>query len=133
MNPRPDGYINRFIIYMSPYRLLADNIFAQSKFETANFTSNIFLKYNNMFGMTHASHRYQLGSAATESPDGGYYQRYSSTTTSLRDYLIYLDYVNFPNYRMSSEEFVTILKNKRYFTANLDLYIKGVNHYKYKA
>ncbi len=83
-----------------------------------------------MFGMTHALHRYQLGSAATESPDGGYYQKYSSTTTSLRDYLIYLDYVNFPNYRMSSEEFVTILKSKKYFTGPLNVYINGVSHFK---
>lgn len=126
---KPRGVINRLVLLFSPYRNISKLILAQAAFETGDFTSAVYRNNNNMFGMKTAYHRVQLGEQGEVASDGGWYQKYQSNTQSLRDFLIYLDYVNFPKHPMSIDTYVLAMKNNRYFTGNVDNYIAGLKRY----
>lgn len=122
--------INRLIVYLSRYRRLWPYIVAQAKVETAYdnnfkvpFTSPVYRKNNNLFGMKGATKRAQLGSPGTPASDGGAYQKYWTDSQSIRDLFLYFDYVNFPTSVSSPEQYVRELKSRNYFTAPEDQYL----------
>lgn len=101
-------------------------ILAQSKLETANFTSNVYRNNNNLFGMNVPTKRPFLGERGSPSPEGGIYAKYKNDLTSVRDYVEWLRYTKFPTYSMTPETFVNQMKQRGYFTASESGYLKAL-------
>jgi hypothetical protein len=74
-----------------------------------------------MFGMKNAIKRQQLGS-----PGAGSFRYYASPEDSVKDYLIYLDFVGFPDQVDSPEMFVNELKKRNYFEESESFYLQGL-------
>jgi len=108
----------------SQYKDLEPFIIAQSKLESGNFSSPLFLRANNLFGMKNAFIRNQLGYAVLND----HFRYYNSPADSVKDYLIYLDFVNFPLVD-SAEKFVSALKQRNYFEEDENFYLNGMKKY----
>lgn len=113
------------IIHGSKFAALYPYIVAMAKYETANFTSRVYTAYNNLFGMKQATARRQLGRSIPETP----YRVYEDPAQSLEDFLIYLDYVNFPVSVENVEDYIYQLKKRSYFTDSEQNYLNGVKKY----
>jgi len=105
----------------TPYNLMRPLIVAQSKVESGNYSSDLFKRSNNAFGMKNASRRDQLGS-----PEAGTdYRKYSSLSESIQDFVLYLNAVKFPTvFDVSS--YVRELKKRGYFESSQSDYIKAM-------
>lgn len=75
--------------------------------------------------MKNATKRKQLGVKV----DGEQYRVYSSPQESIEDFLLYLEYVNFPTEDLSVQEYVQELKYRNYFEDNVVNYFSGVNSF----
>jgi uncharacterized FlgJ-related protein len=100
----------------------AQFITAQSAHETANFTSAIFLKNNNLFGMKQAGQRLSLG-------EKNGYASYRTIEDSVKDFQTYYRLNNYLKVYSDIESYSQTLKNKKYFEANLLEYQKGMRHF----
>jgi hypothetical protein len=95
---------------------------AQSMWETANFTSEVFNANNNMFGMRQPKSR-----ETTSRGELGNYASYDNTLESVKDLELWFkakgdtanDYAN-------SDLYVQYLKSKNYFSDTLVHYRTGV-------
>lgn len=110
--------------FFGKYDSLKPLIFAQAVHETGNFTSRAFKEQNNMFGMKVPSRRPFLGKKDPKSM----YASYTTVKKSLEDYLVYLNFVNFPTNKMNPETFSNELKRRSYFEDNVSNYIRGLNN-----
>src|SRR6478609_10827242 len=115
------GLKSKFIVLLSKYRALLPYIIAQAKHETGGFTSSLYQKENNMFGMNFPTVR------PTVATKGGTYEgmtkaHYTSDAESLKDLLLWMDYVKFPVSVKDSDEYASRLKDKSYFGASLASY-----------
>ena len=93
-------------------------IVCQAAHESDNFSSDVFKKYNNCFGMRTA--------------DNSDYEKYTDLKDCVNGKRGYRAYYLRHSYLSSYNNillFVTALKDHRYFTAPLDEYIKGVTHF----
>jgi len=97
-------------------------IVAQSKVESGNYSSDLFLRANNAFGMKNASRREQLGEKET----GTDYRKYSSLSESIQDFILYLNAVKFPTV-FDVNSYVRELKKRGYFESSQSDYIKAMN------
>ena len=97
---------------------------AQSAFETGNWTSKIFIENHNLFGMKFPKIR-----ETTAIGEKYGHAVYNSVQDSVRDYILYLKYFDYPEQYNSAKEFVNLLKEKGYFESDLQSYIEGVQHY----
>ena len=139
------NYYNRDLIKNrrwanSRYKGWKDVIIAQAKFETGNFTSLNYNKYNNAFGMGCAYKRKQVKIGCRYNDSGGTYAIYSDAGQSLEDLFLYLDDANFPAARTKAEVdsisqgdpvgyYVNFISNRKYFEAPFYQYVQGVNKY----
>jgi len=96
-------------------------IVAQSKVESANYSSDLFLRSNNAFGMKNASRREQLG----EPESGTDYRKYKNLSESIQDFVLYLKAVNFPTV-FDVNTYVRELKKRGYFESSQSDYIKAM-------
>lgn len=119
-------------------RLLASLMVAQSKYETANYTSNVFKKNNNAFGYKYyKGSLYQNGFGlvapskdAQGNPDGGSYAKYSDVADSAREVADWIgrrkeSFINVSN----PLTFAAALKNNDYFGQTAYQYYQGVQKY----
>ena len=97
-------------------------IVAQAAFETANFTSPIYLENHNLFGMRYAGQKLALGSKSG-------YAYYKDDNDSILDYMAYYKLNKYEDYYPSLEAFVSALKSRGYFTALPQDYYKGVKYF----
>ena len=97
-------------------------IIAQSKVESGNYTSPLFLRSNNAFGMKNAEFRQQLGYRVP----GDQYRHYNSLLESIQDFELYLNSVNFPPGINSPEAYAGQLKRLGYFEAPLNDYTQAL-------
>jgi len=109
----------RNIILGSKYKLLEPYIFAQAQVETGDFSSRLFTEANNLFGMRCATVRKQNRIACLNN-----YAVFYSPEDSVKDYLSWLEYSNFPTSVINANMFVYELKKRRYFTDSYDNYLK---------
>jgi len=122
--------IVRAIILFSKYRALMPFILAQAKLESANFTSKVYLTDHNYFGMKFINgRRGQVASQGLKSPEGDYYAHYLTDSASVLDLLKWFEYKNFPVSVSDAREYATELKNRNYFGAPLESYIKILETY----
>jgi hypothetical protein len=104
---------------------LAQLYTAQAAFETGNFSSKVYKRNNNLFGMRQAIKRYTT-SVGDIDEDG--YANYVTVQESVLDRLEW-DRFNKMSYAGSVEQFVQAIYNKGYFEAPLNDYTKGVQLY----
>lgn len=112
-------------IKLSRYSRYSDWIEAQARHESANYTSDAYLRSNNPFGMKNASKRVQLGWEVEGDP----YRHYKDIGQAIRDYLLYLDEFNVPKNIGSVESFVSLLKDQGYFEDRENTYLNGVKFF----
>jgi uncharacterized FlgJ-related protein len=97
-------------------------ITAQSAHETANFTSYLFTKYNNCFGMTFVNQKLASGKINE-------FATYSNIENSLLDYGFYYRLNNYNKVYSTLTDFIKALKEKSYFEAPEQDYLKGVTNF----
>jgi len=117
------GWFNTYTVKQSEYKNLLPYIEAQAKHETGNYTSRAYLENNNLFGMKNATKRKQLGKYAEP------YRKYLTDRESIRDLLIYFDYVKFPKSVSSAEQFAQELKNRAYYEDTVSNYTNGIKRF----
>lgn len=115
----------REVIDQSRYKKLLPYIIAQAKAETGNFTSTLYNGFHNLFGMKNAVIRPQLGVSIPSSE----FRRFSSDDESIRDFVLYLDFVGFPSDVANLNEYVRELKNRSYFEEPFTYYLGLMGKY----
>ncbi len=116
---------NSVWLLLSKYRRLAKYIEAQARHESKGYTSEVFKRANNPFGMKHARERRQLG----ERIPGDQYRHYRNIGQAIRDYLIYLESQSFPTRVSNEEEFVSELRGRGYFEDSEANYLTGIKRF----
>lgn len=103
---------------------------AQAKFESGNYSNNLFKRNNNLFGMMHPKVRLTKSKGARGRAEGRYgYAQFASIEDSVEDMLLYLwDKKQTPKYK-SAAEYVRFLKTNRFFTAPESHYLRGLKQY----
>jgi hypothetical protein len=121
----------RYVFNNSEFVAQTEFIVAQCKFESYNFQSNLYLKDHNFVGMGVAYKRPQNRIGTNRKGEHG-----RPTAVYATDYDCALDllswYQHHGNYFCESytpDEFVTKLKEKRYFGAKHSIYLNGVKRW----
>ena len=106
-------------------------VVAQARLESADYTSNVFQKNNNLFGMKYV--KQPLAEKGTKSPEGDYYAKYKNVTDSINDlikrnYNLLIGGVSPQELKNStdSSDFANKLKKRRYFGATAQNYAAGL-------
>ena len=109
----------------SKYRLYRKWIIAQSKLETANWTSKLYKEQNNAFGMKCIVSRKttSTGCGATG------FAIYRSVGDSLADYLYWLKLREMPTNINSAAGYFLALKDRGYFQERYSDYLAAVLKY----
>jgi uncharacterized FlgJ-related protein len=103
---------------------LAQIILAQAKFESGNFTSDIFWENNNPYGMKCPKKRKTLCIGTNRN-----HGVFNSVKEATIDYVYYMEALNIPFDEKNVKKYVYLLKQKRYFEAEVNHYYKGVKYY----
>jgi len=106
---------------ISDYKNLRPYVIAQSKVETGDYTSDLYKRANNAFGMRVPELRRSNRIGTTNN-----YSSYASIGDSLEDLLYYFEAVNFPTNIGSVGEYTMELKKRNYFTADYYTYLKNM-------
>jgi len=94
---------------------------AVSAFETGNWTSKIYHKNHNLFGMKLPKQR-----KTTAIGENYGHARYKNNEQSINDFVYYLEQLYYPRYFNDLFHFVATMQGKGYFTASLSSYYTGV-------
>ena len=105
------------------FKNLKKYIIAQSKVESANYSSPLFLRANNAFGMKNALYRTQLGEKVYSDP----YRYYENLEESIDDFLLYLDFVDFPLKVENTTDYAFNLKKLGYYESDPNDYVRALN------
>lgn len=95
---------------------------AVSNFETAKWTSNLCIKYNNLFGMKQPMKRFTLSIGPT--PNG--FASFDNWLDSAKDLTEYMKVFDYPKDFDTLLDQVSFMKSKGYFEEPLDMYYTGV-------
>ena len=106
----------------SPYKQLKKYILAQARVESANFSSDLYKRSFNAFGMKNAIYRYQYGFQFPGDP----YRHYANLLESIQDFEAYLKSQGYPVNVSSVEEYAGNLKRLGYFEAPLGDYVTAL-------
>jgi uncharacterized FlgJ-related protein len=109
-------------------------VVGQSRHETANYTSSVFKRTNNLFGMKFVNQPLAI-TDNKKSPEGDYYARYRSPKDSVDDAVGRLFNITMrgvtPNQLKNAktpEEYSNLQKKRGYFGDNVIIYIKGIKN-----
>lgn len=124
-----------YLMYLTNFEFAA-MVNAQAKYETANYQSNAFLKFNNMFGMQYPKVRPTTASGTFAGEyNNGNGAVYKSTFDSIYDLHLWhkqhKDYQNFTT-KLGNRDitlYLAWLKENGFFTADLRDYQQGVGAY----
>jgi hypothetical protein len=97
---------------------------AQAAFETANFTSPVFLNNNNFFGMKQPKIRRTLATGTALN-----HATFNSRRDSVNDFALWWSYFNMPREFISISDYVYLIKSKGYFESDAASYIAGMQRY----
>jgi hypothetical protein len=102
----------------NPYS--AKLIVAQARFESANYTSNVFLKNNNTSGIKYIGQ--PNATQGTLSPEGNYYAKFNSIEDAINDKIIRLYNITMSGVTpqqlkdsTDADDFARLLKKRRYY------------------
>ena len=127
-----DDPYNRSIIRESEYAALEQYIIAQAKHETANFTSNVYKRDNNMFGMKLALRRPQNATKGLASPEPEpykYYARFESDSESMRDFINWLRFNRFPTNVTGVDQYAQLMKDKGFYGDSVENYTRALRRW----
>lgn len=113
----------------SKYLKYSDWIIAMARHESGSFTSILFEKNRNAFGMGIPSKRTFLGKPSDLIVEGQPMAKYESIKQSTEDFLELLKYNNFPTNLTSVRQFAQELKNDGYYTDSVDNYTAGLERW----
>lgn len=99
-----------------------------AKMETANFTSNLFVNYNNFLGMKQPQKR----STTSKGPSPTGWASYASWEKCAEDLVLYLKEFNYPNNFSSMEDQLVFMKEKGYYEESFQKYYDLVTAWAYK-
>lgn len=125
-----DRTIARKYVSAAVARRLAGFAVAQAKFESANFSSNVFKKNLNPIGYKYYSGSlWQIGSGV-KSPEGDSYAKFASVGDAARELADWIkrrrsDFMNVD----SLAEYVSMMKKNGYFGDHESIYFSGVASY----
>lgn len=103
---------------------MARMIAAVARHETGNYTSSVFKTLNNFFGMKAAKVRPHHQDYVSKGSLN--YAGFHSPANSVRDFVMYLDYVGYPRNFDYVGDLVAKMKSHGYFEADLNEYVNGV-------
>lgn len=105
-------------------------IIAHAKVESGNFTNNLVLKHNNVFGMKHARVRptLSLGPLARAEGKKGY-AAFRSIAESTVDYLMWVDYHREIRVYRTTIEYVTMLDRHGFYGCSRQEYFLAIKSY----
>lgn len=109
--------------FLGKYEPMKRLLFAQAFHETGGFTSRSFKEENNLFGMKVPTRRAFLGKKSTKSA----YAKYDNVQDSLKDMIIYLNFVNMPVV-VTAEQYARELKVRSYYEDTEINYILGLKN-----
>lgn len=103
---------------------IAKYITAQAAFETANFTSQIYIENQNAFGMKYAGQRLSIG-------EKNGYAEYKDVKTSIDDFSVWYSKKRVLSISLifTLEQYVDFLKKNDYFEVDKDVYLAGCQRY----
>ena len=118
------------VVDLAGYGSLLPFLQAQAKHESGNFTSNLFRKANNMFGMGRPASRptTDLGTKNIKA-EGVVMANFQCPTQSVKDQLLYLKYFRFPNTVRDARDFAQRLKDRGYYADSVDNYTAGIERF----
>ena len=106
-------------------------IVAQARFESADYTSNVFKKNNNTSGVKFIGQKNAV--QGTLSPEGNYYAKYNTVQDSLNDKIVRLYNIKMrgvtPEQLKNSTdatEFANLLKQRGYYGSSAAEYAAGL-------
>lgn len=109
-------------------------VVAQARHETANYTSNLFKRSNNLFGMKFVNQPLAI-SENKKSPEGDYYAHYRSPKDSVDDAIGRLFNITMRGVTPSQlknaktpEEYSKLQKQRGYFGDKVEIYIAGIKN-----
>lgn len=101
---------NSLWLLLSKYGKYAGWIEAQARHESANYTSQVYKRANNPFGMKNPSKRKSLGYVVQGDP----YRHYKNIGEAIRDYVLYLEYFKVPTNINSAKSYFALLQDQGY-------------------
>jgi len=131
-NNNKSNPINQLVILLSKWRNLRRYLIAQAKLESANFTSNLYRKNNNVMGMGHATKgraASQLGINSGIGHEGMTMQKYRNDTQSIRDMFDWYRFTRFPSRVRDPEQYVAELKKRGYFSLSESAYLNRLREW----
>jgi uncharacterized FlgJ-related protein len=109
-------------------------VVAQARHETANYTSNVFKRTNNLFGMKFVNQPLAI-SDNKKSPENDYYAHYRSPKDSVDDAIGRLFNITMRGVTPTQlknaktpEEYSNLQKKRGYFGDKVEIYIKGIKN-----
>jgi len=109
-------------------------VVGQARHETANYTSNVFKRTNNLFGMKFVNQPLAI-TDNKKSPEGDYYARYRSPKDSVDDAVGRLFNITMKGVTPTQlknaktpEEYSNLQKKRGYYGDNVIIYIKGIKN-----
>lgn len=99
-----------------------------SKMETGAWSSELFRKYNNAFGMKQPQKR----STTSQGPSPSGWATYKSLQDSTKDLLLYMREFNYPSSFPSLEDQIVFMKQKGYFEEPVSTYYNLVKAWESK-
>ena len=99
-------------------------ITAQAAHETANFTSEVFLQNNNLFGFRRAAPYPTFSKGLKNS-----YSDYENIEDSIKDFTLYYREFRYPKVFLSVFSYVMAIYQKGYFEDDPEKYARGVSHF----
>lgn len=108
-------------LLFSRWGQMAKLIEAQARHETGNYTSDLFKRGNNVFGMRIAKKRPFVRSGISND-----YSTYKDIDQSIEDWLLWAEFTNFPTNLKTVVQYVDALFVRGYFTDNWINYSKGM-------
>lgn len=98
---------------------------AVSNFETAKWTSELYKRYHNLFGMSQPMQRNTL-SLGGVTLNGRTWASFSNDTQSVEDLVLYMKNFSYPKDFDNIESMVSFMKGVGYFEESLNVYLAGV-------
>jgi uncharacterized FlgJ-related protein len=99
---------------------------AVSKMETADFTSLLAKKFNNLFGMGVGPADSTASGVTVRPSDGQKFATYATKADSVDDLILYMKRLGYPKNFDSVDSMVTFMKSKNYFVEDAAVYLKAV-------
>lgn len=104
-----------------------------SKFETANYTSDLFRYHNNLWGMSY----FRNGARPTKGTYRVYYNGkptrfagYKTKQAAVEEIVLYLEHANYPKDFNDLKSFILFMKKKGYFEEPFWYYYSAISVYK---